>query len=44
MAICPECRDGKHSNCDGSAWDHRQDSETVCICVCDAGMNPGAAK
>ena len=19
--ICPECRDGKHRNCDGTAWD-----------------------
>ena len=29
----PECRAGKHSNCDRNGWDTRIDS--VCDCPCD---------
>lgn len=31
-AICPECRNGKHVNCDGQAWDDVADELTVCRC------------
>lgn len=31
-AICPECRNGKHQNCDGQAWDEEADELTVCEC------------
>lgn len=30
--ICPECRAGKHANCDGKAWDDTADCLTVCRC------------
>lgn len=30
----PECRDGKHANCDGSAWDDEADELTSCTCQC----------
>lgn len=30
--ICPECRAGKHGNCDGSAWDDLRDAITECGC------------
>lgn len=29
----PECRSGKHTNCDGNGWDTRLDA--VCDCPCD---------
>lgn len=32
-AICPECRAGKHRNCDGSAWDAENDVPTLCACT-----------
>jgi hypothetical protein len=31
-AVCPECRAGKHPNCDGTAWDDDADSLTGCSC------------
>lgn len=30
--VCPECRDGKHANCDGTAWDDHTDQPTHCAC------------
>ena len=29
---CPECRDGKHVNCDGIAWDFVRDEAATCPC------------
>lgn len=31
-ATCPECRAGKHRNCDGQAWDDAADAPTACAC------------
>lgn len=31
--ICPECHDGKHRNCDGTAWDFDKDELTECECA-----------
>lgn len=30
--ICPECRDGKHRNCDGDAWCDEHDKLAECAC------------
>ena len=36
FVTCPECKQGKHSNCDGSAYDMTNDAIVVCDCtVCD---------
>ena len=32
---CPECRVGKHDNCDGGAWDLDTDEPTYCRCAAD---------
>lgn len=32
IAICPECRDGKHRNCDDTALDPITDIITDCRC------------
>lgn len=29
--MCPDCRDGKHQNCAGFAFD-ADDNETTCAC------------
>ena len=29
---CPDCEQGKHSNCTGEAWDNDTDAPTVCPC------------
>lgn len=31
--VCPECRAGKHINCNGQAWDEHADELTVCFCT-----------
>jgi hypothetical protein len=31
--MCPECRDGKHHNCDGSGWDRETDEFIRCPCA-----------
>lgn len=31
--VCPECRVGKHDNCDGGAWNFDTDTPTVCACA-----------
>jgi hypothetical protein len=31
--MCPECRDGKHDNCDGSGWDRETDEFIRCPCA-----------
>lgn len=33
MFTCPECREGKHQNCDGRAWDNAKDDYTPCNCA-----------
>jgi hypothetical protein len=30
--VCPDCRDGKHKACVGSAWDNDEDQPAVCSC------------
>jgi hypothetical protein len=30
---CPECKAGKHPNCDGTAWDFDTDRPTECPCA-----------
>lgn len=30
---CPECRQGKHGNCDGTAWDDATDAPAGCPCA-----------
>lgn len=30
---CPECRAGKHGNCDGQAWDYVADVPAACPCA-----------
>ena len=30
----PECRDGKHSNCDGMGFDLQTDNYVPCPCSC----------
>lgn len=30
---CPECKAGKHQNCDGTAWDTEKDAAVPCPCV-----------
>lgn len=32
MNVCPECVNGKHTNCDGSAWNDEEDCLTSCQC------------
>lgn len=39
-AICPECRNGAHKNCDGQAWD--EDHDMLTVCECDYGLCAGA--
>lgn len=30
--VCPECKQGKHPNCTGGAWDDEKDKPAVCDC------------
>lgn len=30
--LCPECRDGKHGNCDGDAWSDALNDIADCPC------------
>jgi hypothetical protein len=30
----PDCRDGKHRNCDGMAWSNELDRPAPCSCRC----------
>jgi hypothetical protein len=30
--VCPECQQGKHGNCDASAWSDITDTPTWCRC------------
>lgn len=41
LAICPECRDGKHRDCTNVALD--DDEWTLCGCVCPTAMTPAIA-
>lgn len=34
--ICPECRQEKHNNCDGTAFDEGNDDFVQCECDCNA--------
>jgi hypothetical protein len=38
---CPECRQGKHGNCDGLTWDDQADDLAPCPCYA-AGHVRGA--
>ena len=40
-ATCPECVNGKHGNCDGSAWDDAADAATACTCTHPIVTGPG---
>lgn len=40
--ICPECRDGKHRNCDGDAWDVQADELANCECYMSDHQPPTA--
>ncbi len=33
IILCPECKQGKHANCDGTAWDKEVDAPTKCGCT-----------
>lgn len=37
---CPECRAGKHANCDGAAWNTNTDSPGLCPCWMKGHENP----
>lgn len=43
VVINPECRAGKHKNCDQTSWDWDLDVPTVCYCEChrEAGGDHG---
>ncbi|QGZ16921.1 hypothetical protein SEA_LITTLETOKYO_29 [Arthrobacter phage LittleTokyo] len=34
VLLNPECRDGKHRNCNGEGWDTWADDATDCPCEC----------
>lgn len=40
--VCPECKAGKHRNCDGTAWCIFRDEPTECSCV-ECELRGGAA-
>lgn len=31
--VCPECSQGKHANCDDTAWDLDLDTRVTCECL-----------
>lgn len=33
IILCPECKAGKHGNCNGEAWDEEVDEPTSCGCT-----------
>lgn len=35
-ALNPDCRDGKHRACSGTAWDFDADETVACACHCHA--------
>lgn len=37
-AINPECRDLKHLNCSGDAWNDFTNSPTKCQCLCHESL------
>lgn len=39
LALCPECRDGKHVNCTGWTLDV-DDNEIDCQCPCTTAADP----
>ena len=43
LPLCPECRVGKHGNCNGQTWDAWVDDFVRCPCSCarsDRGEMP----
>jgi hypothetical protein len=37
--VCPECKTGKHRNCDGTAWCFITDAPVECSCLeCEWGQ------
>lgn len=43
-SVCPECREGKHRNCDGSAWSNMVDGRVGCSCWGGQWGNHGTRK
>jgi hypothetical protein len=37
---CPECRSGKHRNCDGTSWDTDLDLPASCPCPNESHTAP----
>lgn len=37
ILIGPDCRDGKHTACDGRAWNNETDQPADCGCTCHGG-------
>jgi hypothetical protein len=34
VLIDPDCREGKHPNCDGTGWDTIANAPSSCPCAC----------
>lgn len=44
VVMNPECRDKKHSNCDGRGWDTGNDEPRPCPCRCHAPDSPSTVR
>lgn len=44
LLICKECREGKHVNCDGTAWSNELDTAAPCTCPDREHQRPTAEK
>ena len=33
IPVCPDCIQGKHTNCTGTSWNNTKDEETYCPCA-----------
>jgi hypothetical protein len=40
VQLCPECRAGKHGNCDGTGWDIDADERVPCPCLDESHTAP----
>jgi hypothetical protein len=40
VQLCPECRAGKHRNCDGTGWDIDADERVPCPCPDESHTAP----
>jgi hypothetical protein len=43
VTVNPECRSGKHRNCDGYGWHQDEDQPAPCPCDCHGGPLLGVA-